>query len=225
MTRKFCLAALLAALWAVGLPSAGLAAEDYSAAQAALFGTPHLQNVTRPLSLRYDFRRSGTQGQGFTDRVEATVTEVLPDGKKNLEFQFLTGERERRFAPIEGFRGNPVIMLFLQRDVEEMSEATGGGQSYFRNRIRHAFRAGAEVDEVPFESEGRQLTATRVTIRPFEKDPKRERMAGGASKTYEFLLSSEIPGGLYRIRTVVPSPDEGAAPLLVETLTYASSGD
>ena len=53
---------------------------------------------------------------------------------------------------------------------------------YFHNRIRHAFREGAEVDEVPFESEARQLTATRVTIRPFENDPKRDRMAGGVPK-------------------------------------------
>ena len=225
MTRKFCLAALLGAFWAVAAPLAGLAAEGYSVAQTALFGTPHLQNVTRPLSLRYDFRRSGTQGEGFTDRVEATVTEVLPDGKKNLEFQFLTGVRERRFGPIEGFRGNSLIMLFLQRDVEEMSKATGGGQGYFHNRIRHAIREGAEVDEVPFESEARQLTATRVTIRPFENDPKRDRMAGGASKTYEFLLSPEFLGGLYRIRTVVSSSNEGGASLLVETLTYASAGD
>ena len=125
MTRKFCLAALLGAFWAVAAPLATWAAEDYSAAQTALFGTPHLQNVTRPLSLRYEFRQSGTQGEGFTDLVEATVTEVRPDGKKNVEFQFLTGERERRFGPINGFRGNPVIMLFLQRDVEELSKRAG----------------------------------------------------------------------------------------------------
>ena len=43
------------------------------------------------------------------------------------------------FPPMIGFRGNPVLMFFLEHDVEEMQRVDGGAASYFRTRIRQAF--------------------------------------------------------------------------------------
>jgi hypothetical protein len=210
-------------LAAVGAAGAALA-QGYSEAQRALFATPHLQNIAEPTALRYDFQQSGSQDDAFEDRVEVIVKEVLPNGKKNLEFQFLTGERERRFGPIAGFSGNPLIMLSLQWDVEQMQEATGGGSNYFRARIRAAFRNGAEVDQVPVTAGGGSWTATRVVIRPFLNDPMFQRFPDLAGKTYEFLLVPELPGGVYRIRAVVPAPDGTGGPLHEHDLTYSGSG-
>jgi hypothetical protein len=217
------LAPVIVLLAAVGAAGAALA-EGYSEAQSALFNTPHLQNIAEPTALRYDFRQSGSRDDAFEDRVEVIVTEVLPDGKKNLEFHFLTGKRQRHFGPISGFVGNPLIMLSLQWDVEQLQQATGGGSNYFRGRIRAAFRDGAEVDQVPVTAGGDSWTATRVVIRPYLEDPKIQRFPDLTRKTYEFLLVPELPGGVYQIRAVVPAPDGVGVPLHEHGLTYSGPG-
>ena len=199
-----------------------MAEEDYTSAQIALFDTPHLENIAKPTALTYDFRHIATEGQAFEDRVKMTVTEVRADGRKNLTFQYLSGSRQRPFSAIEGFRGNPLIMLFLQHDVDEMKQATGGPSGYFRNRIRNAFRDRAEVDELTVEHAGGSFPAKRITIRPFAADPNLDRFPGFANKWYEFILAPEIPGGLYRIRSVVPS-QTGGAHLIENSLTYSDA--
>ena len=194
----------------------------YTPAQLAVFGTPHLQNIERPLSVTYDFKRDGLADGGFEDSVELVVTDVLADGSKNVEFRFLSGDRERHFPAMTGFRGNPLIMLFLQRDVEQLAAKTGGGSSYFRNRIRHAFHDRVTLDEVPVPVDGGERRMTRVTLKPFEDDPRRAALDAAEHKLYEFLLTPDIPGGVYRIRSLVPSPDGGGA-LIEETMTYSGT--
>jgi len=205
-------------------PSLATGDGDYTKAQSVLFDTPHLANITEPVTLTYDFRRSAAEGEGggFEDLVKMTVTEVGTDGRRNLSFEYLSGDRQRPFTKIEGFRGNPLIMLFLQHDVEEMQKATGAASVYFRNRIRHAFRRGAEVGESTVEIGGQALGATLVTIRPFVKDSKLARFPYLAEKWYEFVLAPGVPGGLYRIRSVVPSASGGGPPI-ENSLTYAGT--
>jgi len=210
------------ALLGVAAASPSFAAgDDFSDAQHLLFDNPQLQNISKPTTLTYAFRRTGTDGASFDDSVDLMVTEILPEGRRNLEFRFLTGERERPFRPIQGFRGNPLIMLFLQRDVEQMAARYGGAKTYFRNRIRSAIRDRAELDRISVDFAGQNLTVTRITISPFVGDPNRQRFADHEQKRYEFLLSPEVPGGIYQIRSLVPLAD--AAPLVEETMTYRGS--
>ncbi len=216
------LAACLVVAW-LALGSAFAAQEgEWSRAQILLFDTPHLENVTTPLTLSYDFRQRGG-GAGFEDKVDLIVTEILPDGRRNLEFRFLSGERKRVFQPISGFSGNPLVMLFLQWDVDQMKEATGGSARYFRNRIRYAFYDRAELEEVEIELAGKALAATRVTIRPFAGDPLRDRFPDYEQKYYEFVMAPEVPGGIYRIKAVTPAA-EGADPRREETVTFSGEG-
>ena len=194
----------------------------YTLAQVALFDTPHLESIAEPMALTYEFSHHAAEGEAFEDRVRMIVTEVGADGRKNLSFEYLSGSRQRPFAAIEGFRGNPLIMLFLQHDVEEMRQATGGPSGYFRTRIRNAFRDGAEVEELTVEHADKTLAARRITIRPFAADPNRDRFPRFADKWYEFILAPGIPGGLYRIRSVVPSGTEDSS-LMENSLTYRAA--
>ena len=216
-------AAALAAVLLFASVVQGAEPNDWSPAQTLLFDTPHLENLTEPASLSYDFARRGSGDGDFADQVVMNVTEIQADGRKNLEFEFLSGERRRLFQPMSGFRGNPLVMLFLQWDVEGMKRATGGSERYFRNRIRYAFYDRAELDEVSVELDGRALTATRVVIRPFLDDPMKDRFRGLERKFYEFLIAPEVPGGIYRIRAVVPAADDSGQ-ASEERLTYARRG-
>ncbi len=192
---------------------------DYTAAQRALFDTPHLKNVTDPATLAYDFSHRSGASEDYDDKVEMIVTAVRPDGGKDLGFRYLTGERQRPYGTLEGFRGNPLIMLFLQRDVDQMAEKLGGGSGYLRNRIRFAFRDGAEVEKATVELAGKAMPATRIVIQPYVDDPNGERVPFFREKIYEFLLAPDVPGGLYRIRAYIPAPGDDT-PVAEDRLTF-----
>lgn len=191
----------------------------YSEAQIALFGTPHLDNIESPLTLRYDFRHAGSVDAAFDDEIRVIVTAISADGGKDMNFEYMTGERRQPFNGVSEFRGNPLIMLFLQDDVNRMSKAVGGGEPYLRNRIRYAFVDRAETGPVTFEFDGRQVEGTRVTLAPFVGDDHRAELKEFEFKRYEFILSPQVPGAVYRIRAVVPDSG-GEAPLFEDMVTY-----
>jgi hypothetical protein len=178
-------------------------AEDLSAAQRAIFNTPHLANITEPVTLRYTYKHQGTLEQAFDDIVDVTITKVMPDGGRDVSFNFLSDKHHQDFPVIEGFHSNPVIMMFLEHDVAGLSSQTGGSTLYFRNRIRDAFVDRATAEEVtPFG--GKEVPATHVTLQPFLQDPMRERFEKFVEKTYEFYLAPDVPGGVYSIRVLTP---------------------
>jgi hypothetical protein len=182
--------------------------EEYSAAQVALFDTPHLANIERPTTLHYAYRHQGTLEQAFDDVVDMTITAVTPDGRKNISFNYLSDKHHQDFPPVEGFRGNPIIMMFLEHDVTGLSNQTGGSTLYFRNRIRDAFIDRATTEPTTVNFGGKDIAATRIIVQPFLQDPLRERFEKFAEKTYEFLLAADVPGGVYSLRAMTP----GAAP-------------
>lgn len=211
---------LLAGLFV--MPAAAAEKSAYTPAQLALFDTPHLKNISKPVTLFYDFRHSAKAGEGFDDRVELTVTKIRADGRKDLSFQYLSGDRQRPYPALEGFSGNPLIMLFLQHDVDEMQRTAGGSSSYYRNRIRFAFRDKAELEPTSIQYGGQTLAATRITMRPFAGDPNQKHFQRFTNKRYEFILAPEVPGGIYSIRSVVPAEDNDGS-RIENSVTYRAS--
>ncbi len=136
-----------------------------SSAQTALFETPHLRNVSQAETLEYSFVRSGASG--FTDRVEIHIGAPHADGTKSVSFDFLTGARHLPYPTVDNFAGNPLLMMFLERDVRDMKEQLGLSATYFRNRIREAFVDRAVVADASFMLDGRALPAREITVRPF----------------------------------------------------------
>ena len=174
-----------------------------SPAQVALFETPHLRNVDRPETLDYGFTREGPGG--FTDTVALHVRQVNSDGTKSLAFDYLTGERRVRFPELDNFRGNPLLMLTLERDVNEMKEAVGLSTSYFRNKIREAFVTGAAIADGTFELDGAAVPARVITVQPFAGEARLERIPSLQAKRYVFVLADAVPGTLAEIRIDTPA--------------------
>ena len=69
----------------------------------------------------------------------------------------------------------------------------------------------------------------QIRIAPYVNDPKRPLFEEYADKQYTIILSEEIPGSLYQIRTVVPGKTEDGLemgePLIEETLTFVGAVD
>lgn len=209
-------AVLVAALTAclLGAPEVH-AADDLSAAEKALFMTRQLGNVTPPATLRYTFRKSGSLEEGFDDHVALALSAQAGGGCCNASGQFLSGTRRLSLPEVEGAQGNPVILYFLERDIREMNRLTKGSQNYFRKRIRMAVFQGATLRPVSLRYKGREVAGQEIAITPYLDDPNRFRYEKLAGKTYRFLLSDAVPGGVYGIRTQIGST---GAPLVAEEM-------
>jgi hypothetical protein len=208
MTRFWKLLPLLVML-AGGVPAALLAATDQSEkdAQSLLFDATYLLPLAAPSRLVYNFHQQTTDpqryGQGFDDEVTLRLSASEGgSGQKDVLMDVFTGERQRVLGPLMQVSGNPVIMMFLERDVTQMNRHVGGQLVYFRNVIRLAFREKAKLEPATFSWEGKEITGTKITIRPFLDDPNAVRLDVFRSKTYEFIVSEAVPGGIYEMRAV-----------------------
>ncbi len=201
------------------LPPQG--AEDprpLSAAQIALFETAHLSNITHPTTLRYTYRRVGPAG--FTDAVAVHVQAINPDGTKDVTLDYLTGPRHVIFPSIDHFRGNPLLMVVLDRDVAAMNSALGVSASWFRNRIRESFVEAASISDATAQFQGASTPARAITVQPFRHEARLERIASLQAKRYIFVLADAVPGMISEIRIDTPADEALGAPAMSEQVVF-----
>jgi hypothetical protein len=202
-------AALAAAFFSISISGAAEPERPLSEAQLALFASDHLRAIQTPMVIRYSFAaKNGTDS--FVDNVAIGV-QPRPDGTKDIRTDFLSGDHHLPFAPVSGFKGNPVLMFFLERDVMEMHKATGGSALYFRNRIREAFLDRATTRPVSVAIGGKEQSGTEVTLTPYRDDPMIARFQSYRDKSYQFVLVDAVPGTIYQISTLVPASSTNGA--------------
>jgi hypothetical protein len=209
------------AFFALGLAAPGAGAQGgLSEAETLLFQTDHLKNVPASATLVYAFRKTGSAETGFDDTVEIRIR--VAGGVKRVSVAFLTGERKIAFPEVARAEGNPVLLYFLERDIREMGRLTGGKPGYFRKAIRMALARSARVAKTELSFGGRGLAAREVAVTPYAEDPLKDRIGKYAAKTYVFILSADVPGGVYSVRSFAPPP-AGApneTPLIEERLSF-----
>lgn len=188
-------AAVLAALALCG--PAG--AQPVSQAEVLLFETDHLARLKAPATLVYEFRKTSNVEPAFTDQVQLDVSR--DQGQLHAELHFLSGERKRELPAIDDAHGNPVLLGFLEHDIAEMRRLTGGSVGYFRKRIRMALANSAQVSAQRISYQGKTLDAKAVRIQPYLDDPLHARFENYVRKTYTFVVSDAVPGGIYQLST------------------------
>jgi hypothetical protein len=218
------LAGIVAAATAASFATAHAGDPPLSPAQIALFQTEHLKDIAKPVVLDYAFHHHGGPTADFDDTVTADIREIHDDGGKDVWIDFLTGEHHVNFPPALGFHGNPLLMFFLEHDVVEMRDATGGAAQFFRNHVRNAFVDRAEMHPVEITFDGQARSATEITLTPFRNDPAPARFPTFVEKTYRFVLCEAIPGRLYQISTSLPAAD-GAPGAFEESITFRGEHD
>ena len=216
MPRHFLKAlALLAAAW---LATPATAADEFSAAERALFMTHQLANLRPPVTLNYRFAKTGSLEAGFEDKVAIKLRAQTGGGCCASSADFLSGPRRLALPDIDAAEGNPAILYFLERDIREMSRLTKGQPNYFRKRIRMAVFQGAQIVDVTVPFQGKSVAARQITIAPYLDDPLKARFEKLVGKQYVFTLSEAVPGGVYAIRARIDGESAGAAPVLLEEM-------
>jgi hypothetical protein len=196
-------------------------AQGISPAERLLFETNHMQGVRAPVTLVYTYRKEGTSEGSFDDEVQLDIIRVNPDKTAAASIRFLSGDRNIPISDLQDAHGNPALLGFLERDIVEMKRLTGGSASYFRKRIRLALADAQEVRPVRFRYAGKERQGQEVRIQPYLDDPMRERFTAYLHKSYVFILSEDVPGGLYSIRSASAEPDTKVPSGIVETMTLS----
>lgn len=199
-------------------PMVARAAEDFSAAERALFIDNQLGTLRPPKTLHFTFSKRGTLEEGFDDTVDVLLKAKADGSCCAASARFLTGARAMRQPDVEGAQGNPAILYFLERDINEMQRLTGGKANYFRQRIRMAVYQGASIRTVTLQYRGHPVAVRQIDISPYLEDPNRPRFEKLASKRYSFMLSAGVPGGLYGIRTRIDGASAAAPALMAEEM-------
>ena len=194
---------------------------DFSPANNLLFFSDHLKTIKEPKSLNYQFEKKGSMEEGFTDNINIEIKESTEDKGKTVGITYFTGDRQRQVPDTENATGNPLIMLFLQRDVREMARLTGGHWRHFQKQIKLALENSAEIKDVKLTIEGNSIQAKEITIHPYIEDPQAEKLKQFSKKYYVFTLIDQLPGMLYEIRTVLA--DDKEKTLLEESITFGKA--
>ncbi|WP_238123931.1 MULTISPECIES: hypothetical protein [unclassified Xanthobacter] len=218
-------AAFLLAAGLVAAPAFSVLQAAETAAPAAatlLFEAPQLAGTTPGQTLRYDYHRkmaNADLGPSYDDRITLQIEPAAeaPPGARTVKVDFFGPERHRAAGPFEGVNGNPVLVLFLEHHVGDLSGLLKGNPRYFKNAIRAALRDKAEVSPLQITRGGHTYAGWQVKVAPFAGDPNAKRMRGLEALTYTFDVAPELPGAIARIAVTADVP-EGR--LWEEALSY-----
>ncbi len=196
----------------------------FSNAENKLWTDKHLLNIVQPARLHYEFEKTGSYEDGFIDDVYLDIVKINEDGTRDAVLDFFSDEQKQMVAPsnVKNITGNPVIGIYLQGDVYEMSRFTEGNWKYFHRQLKLAIANSNTSEHVTIELEGKQYQSEKIVIYPYENIKQKSRLKEFSDKRYEFILSDEIPGKLYQIRTVINDTENPDVPLVEEVLTLKS---
>ena len=189
-----------------------------SEAERLLFMQPHLANIEPPRTLRYRYHEE-EKGQARDDEVTMQF-ERGATGCCHVHGSYLSGARAIALPDIEQASANPVLLYFLEQQVRQLQQRSGGNGAHFRRRIRASLVDQARLGTATVRWGGRELQARTVRVTPFVDDPYRARFERDADTEYSFVLSDAVPGGVYQMRAV----RSGAEPAS-QTLTLAEPAE
>ena len=176
--------------------------KEMSSANIALFIDEHLKTITEPSRIYYKFTKESTREDNFIGNVVLNIVKVDDDNSKHITFRYLKGRNKVRFPPQIGAKGNPVFMLFFERDARDMQRLTGGNALFFRSRIRHTI-AATDVKDIDLDFKGKIYKAKEISFQPFLETKLKNRVSRYKTKKFVLTMSNEIPGFIFKIETYI----------------------
>ena len=192
--------------------------KEMSSANIALFIDEHLKTISEPSRIYYKFSKESTREDSFNGNVVLNIVKIDDDKTKHITFRYLKGRNKVRFPPQIGAKGNPVFMLFFERDARDMQRLTGGNALFFRSRIRHSI-AATDVEDIEFKFNGKNYSGKQISFQPFLKTELKNRVSRYKTKKFVVTLSEDIPGYIYKIETFIKDLDD-PDDMVKETLIF-----
>ena len=192
--REAALVALLvcsAALAETSSPSPSAAAPAATAEKpdvaTLLFGPSQWDKAPAGAKLRYTFEKTTAEaslGTPFKDEVVLTLGAGEDDKSRTVEMQLFSGANRKPAGPFRSDQQNPILLVILENNVQELSTLFKANPRYIKNAIRKAWRENAKIEPAQDEIDGKPVAVTRITVTPFVNDPESDRMKGLQTSSY-----------------------------------------
>ncbi len=226
--KGFAVRILTTLVFFVGANTASWSADNMPSVSDLLFEQQHFDGLNEGSKLTYRFQRTVSEskmlGKPFSDDISVSVTKVEDDEKRAVDLQIFSGDRARPLQELPHRKGNPVLVVFLERIIKNYGAMVGGKHQYLKNRIRVDMRENAKVVPEKIKYNGKTIDGYRVTMTPFIKDPNRHKMYGYEGSRFDVLVSDSVPGRIFEMTAVFESPMDGA-PRLEERIKLADGMD
>ena len=178
-----------------------MADKEFSNINNDLFDSPHMKSIKKAGKLNYQF----TSNHGDTnikDTARIDITNIRDNLRTDQKYFFFTEKNNKPFSSRTNMLGNGIFMLFLEWDIHDLERNTEGSWRHFQRRIRWAMAKNPTKKEVEIDFQGKKIKGFQYTIQPYTDDKNSARYGDYLNKYYIFILSSEIPGTIYQIRTI-----------------------
>lgn len=209
------------------LAAAGPAAANAQAAVDQIFHSNHLKNTKQGSEITYRFQRSVSHekvlGTAFSDDIKLDVTNVKDGDKRDFKLQVFTGARARDPFADHDRVGNPLLLWYLDRSVNNYKGLAGGGLTYVKGRFMEALR-NATAEATKIDVDGKSVDGFRVTLTPYAKDPNATRMMGYENSRFVIVYSEAVPGYFVEMTSIYENKEKDA-PRLEERLSFVGEGD
>lgn len=193
------------------LLAGGMAIAD--TAQERIFSLSVLDGVATGDRIVFDHARTvGIVTESLPPITDGRVEVVLVaagNGGREARVTLIEAERQRHLNPFPAGGGHPLLMVFMETAVRDMTALTGGSPFYIRNRMRDAVRNQDDGAPVDLLYQGRTIMGERFRFRPFADDPNRERMGPFADLEISFVISDDVPGTFAAMSVRTPPGDDG----------------
>jgi hypothetical protein len=220
--------------WAVALVLLGLSSTVCLAgagslnAVAILFESRHLDQIAKGSEVTYRFERKVSDerllGKAIADDIKVGVVTVNSKGERDVVLKIFTGEQARDPWSLPELTVNPLFHWYLDRAVQNFNSLAGGDPQYLKHRFKEALREKADVEAIKFNSNGKDVDAYRVTVRPYANDPNSLKMEGFEGAKFSVVVSNEVPGYFVDLTSTYDSK-AAAGPKLEEHISFVSVGE
>ncbi len=202
----------------VGKPPAAPQADVAS----LLFSGTQWKQAPAASVITYDYAKKvadASFGPSFDDHVVLTLAAGEGPGSRTAEVRMFSGENAKAAGPFRSDEQNPVLLLVLEENVQELSKSFKANPRYLKNAIRKAWRDHARIEPAQLDIGGKTVAGTRVTVQPFLGDAEANKMKGLESMTYTVDVADAMPG--YIVGIDIHAPADGPA-TFSERLRYGA---
>lgn len=185
-----------------------------------LFGLPQWGKAPAGDTLTYSYEKKTTKaefGPSFSDRIVVKADKGDDAQSRKSEVKMFSGVNARPAGPFVSDPQNPVLLLVMEENVQELSKILGANPRYLKNAIRKAWRDQAKIEDASVTVGGKTMPGTRITVTPFANDPQKDRMHGLEGLTYVVEIADAVPGNIATIDIHAP---ETGAPSFNEVLRF-----
>ncbi len=175
-------------------------ATDVTQAYELLFREGTLDKITDGTTLLYE--RSVTNSlKPETEERDSGLLELSfkTDDVRLAHVEFRQDEKHRAMGEFPASVGNPMIMIFLEMIVRDMTENVGGSPFYIRNRIKESMAGKAVAETGAAQYEGQEITTQTLNFQPFSADPNQPKMKDFGALNISVTMSEEIPGWYFSL--------------------------